>query len=351
MEGTDEMEHTLRDVIDLELLQQIQDRFALAMGMASITVDHEGPVTKPSNFTDFCMQKTRNTTEGAKRCNECDIKGGQEAARTGKPAIYYCHGGLMDFAAPIVVEGKQLGSMLGGQVLPQPPDEEKFRRIAVELGIEPEEYLTALRKIRIVPEESIRAAADLLYIVANALSRMGYQRLKIMKSTEYFLDVSGNMGNRIADVSGRVEDVTKHVSSLVENSQSLLGSTAETTQKVKDTDEILRFIRNVADQTKLLGLNAAIEAARAGEMGRGFAVVAQEVRNLAGVSVDSAQKIEGILQNIQKGMQEIEKEISNTGAIVERHQEFMRTISVAIQDLDGMARNVQAAADEMKQQL
>ena len=56
------MEHTLRDVIDLDLLQQIQDRFALAMGMASITVDHEGPVTKPSNFTDFCMKKTRNTT-------------------------------------------------------------------------------------------------------------------------------------------------------------------------------------------------------------------------------------------------------------------------------------------------
>ena len=152
----------------------------------------------------------------------------------------------MDFAAPIVVEGKQLGSMLGGQVLPKAPDEEKFRRIAVELGIEPEEYLTALRKIRIVPEESIRAAADLLYIVANALSRMGYQRLKTMKSTQYFLDVSGNMGARIADVSERVEDVTEHVSSLVQNSQSLLWSTAETTQKVKDTDEILRSFGSIS---------------------------------------------------------------------------------------------------------
>ena len=119
-------------------------------------------------------------------------------------------------------------------------------------------------------------------------------------------------------------------------------------RKVVDTDEILRFIRNVADQTKLLGLNAAIEAARAGELGRGFAVVAEEVRKLAGVSVESAQKIEGILKSIQVGMKDIEKGIGQTGNVVEKHNEFMQEITDKITELQSLARHIKELSDQMQ---
>ncbi|HWR38555.1 MAG TPA: PocR ligand-binding domain-containing protein [Patescibacteria group bacterium] len=338
----------LKDLINMDLLQKIMDSFAKAMGMAALGVDNSGPVTRPSNFTDFCMELTRKSPEGARRCNECDIKGGQEAARTGKPAIYYCHGGLMDFAAPIVVNGRQIGSLLGGQVLPQPPDEEKFRRIAGEIGVDPDKYIAAVRKIRVVPEESIRAAADLLYIVANALSGMGYQRLQIMDHAREFGTLSHTMEQDIDDLSGRIGNITQQVESLVATSSQLLVASSETTRKVVDTDEILRFIRNVADQTKLLGLNAAIEAARAGELGKGFAVVAEEVRKLAGVSVESAQKIEGILKSIQHGMKDIEHGIGQTGEVVEKHNAFMGEITNKIDQLQALSRQIKVLADEMQ---
>ena len=111
-------ELTIQDIFDMDFLQQFQDNFALSVGMTSITVDINGtPVTRPSRFTDFCMKCTRASEIGNKRCMECDRKGGEESARTGRPAVYECHAGLMDFGVPIIVEGRQIGSVLGGQVL------------------------------------------------------------------------------------------------------------------------------------------------------------------------------------------------------------------------------------------
>jgi ligand-binding sensor protein len=340
----------LKDVIDLDFLQKFQDTFAKAMGMASISVDMNGPVTKPSNFTDFCMELTRKSPEGARRCNECDIKGGQEAARTGRPAIYYCHGGLMDFAAPIMVEGRQIGSMLGGQVLPEPPDEEKFRRIAREIGVDPEEYVRAVRKIRVVPEASIRAAAELLYIVANTVSRTGYEKLKKARLGSDYGDLSSTMVGDVGLLSEKAKALQAQVSSLVETSKVLLTSSTEAKNKVAETDEILRFIRNVAGQTKLLGLNAAIEAARAGDHGKGFAVVADEVRKLAEVSVQAAGKIEEILKSINAGMVGIEEGINRTGEVVEKHTEHMNEILHVIDRLSGLSGRLRETAELVRRE-
>lgn len=174
----------LTDLIDIELLQELQDTFAKTMGVASIAVDDKGPITKPSNFTDFCIKYTRGTEEGYKRCNACDIRWGKVAAESGKPVIYDCHSGLRDFAVPIVVGGKHIASILGGQILTEEPDEEKFRVLARELGIEENEYIDALRKIKIVPTENIDAAANFLYLVANTISKIAHKNLELIKKNE-----------------------------------------------------------------------------------------------------------------------------------------------------------------------
>ncbi|CQR73676.1 Cyclic di-GMP phosphodiesterase Gmr [Sporomusa ovata DSM 2662] len=170
----------LTNLIDIDFLQKFQDDFAKGVGLASVTVDLEGnPVTKPSSFTRFCMDYTQTTKCGGKRCAESHRKGGEEAARTGKPVIYQCHAGLIDFAAPIMLNGQLIGTILGGQILTTPPEEEKYRRFAKEIGVIPDEYVEAVKEVRIVSKESIEAAANVLYIVANSMSRTSYQQIKL----------------------------------------------------------------------------------------------------------------------------------------------------------------------------
>ena len=144
----------LAEIVDVKELQRVQDLFSQATGMAAVTVDLNGNfVTKPSNFTDFCMKYTRESPVGAQRCAKCDAEG---------KGAYFCHAGLMDFAEPIIIDGVQYGNALGGQVLPREPDLEQFRQVARELGIPENEYIAALKKVNVRPEESIRAAAGLL---------------------------------------------------------------------------------------------------------------------------------------------------------------------------------------------
>ncbi|MBU4541374.1 MAG: PocR ligand-binding domain-containing protein [Firmicutes bacterium] len=319
---------TVDELIDLNVLQQFQDSFAKALGMASVSVDNiKGTITEPSNFTDFCMKYTRGSAEGNKRCIACDIDGGKKSGNTGKPAVYSCHAGLVDFAAPIVVDGQQIGAILGGQVLDAPPDEDKFRRIAREIGVDEEEYIAALRKITIVPREKINAAADMLYVFANSISKMGHHNRLLVHETEKFQDISENMFENIRSVTDVVNNFSVQIESLIKASDELLESSTISKNKVKETDSILKFIRDVATQTNLLGLNAAIEATRAGEFGRGFNVVADEVRKLAVMSVDSAKKIESILDSIVVSMNSVESQAAKSYKIIGEHQAAMGEIN------------------------
>ena len=96
--------------LDIEFFQTLQDRFAEEFGIASIITDVNGvPLTKPSNFTDFCINHVRGCELGLKKCQFFDAYGGCKAQINKKPIIYPCHAGLIDFASPIIMGDVQVG--------------------------------------------------------------------------------------------------------------------------------------------------------------------------------------------------------------------------------------------------
>ncbi len=175
----------LSDLIDINFLQELQDDFSNTLDVASITVDDKGPITKPSNFTNFCTKHIRANELGAQKCNQCDIEGEALAKEKGEPVIYTCHAGLTHFVVPIIVKGKHVASILGGQISSIKPDEKHFKNIAKQLGIEKEhEYIEDLRKIKVIPEKNIKAAVKLLSLVANSISKIAHKNYELIEKNQ-----------------------------------------------------------------------------------------------------------------------------------------------------------------------
>lgn len=324
----------IKDVIDLDMLQKFQDNFAISMDLASVTVDiHGNPVTKPSSYTRFCDNFTHSTATGDKRCAESHKRGGEEAARTGKPYVYTCHAGLIDFAAPILVDGKQIGTILGGQVLTSSPEHSKYRKIANEIGVDEEGYVKAVDEVKLTNMKNVEAAAEVLYIVANSLSKIGYEQLQLKR-------MSQDLSESFSQISATMQELASSSVTVTDN-QHVLNDEITNVQKISiEINDILDSIKSIADQTKMLGLNAAIEAARAGDAGKGFGVVATEIRKLSQSSKETAHEIMQLTSKIQSS-------VNKTMDISKSTLENTEQQSAAIEQTTASVGEVMNLADEL----
>ncbi|MDF2951281.1 MAG: chemotaxis protein [Anaerocolumna sp.] len=330
----------LKDVLNLDLLQKFQDNFAESMNIASVTVDMNGdPVTKPSSYTSFCQNYTHSTKIGDDRCAKSHKIGGEEAARTGRPYIYKCHAGLIDFAAPIMINGTQIGTILGGQILTEKPKEDEFRKTAREIGVNEDKYIDAVNKVNITSEKNIRAGAEVLFIIANALSQIGYQKyvLKYM---------SNDLLESFSQISATMEELAASSVTVLSNQENLNREIINVKNISSQINTILDSIKNIADQTKMLGLNASIEAARAGEAGRGFAVVATEIRNLSQSSKETALKIVKLTSEINQSVQKTFEISDSTMSNTEQQSAAIEETTASLEELLGLTNELNEMANQ-----
>lgn len=189
--------------------------------------------------------------------------------------------------------------------------------------------------------ERLSSAAKTTIIQANGqterLGEVMTQSEELSNMAKIIASECGTAAQNTQCASGEAEIITKNIGDGRNRMQALDQRVGEASRAIaeldtlsKSIDKVVVVIREIADQTNLLALNAAIEAARAGEQGRGFAVVADEVRKLAEKTKLATSEIASIIEAVQNGTQEA------TGLITGVHQDAGESLANVDATLSGV---------------
>jgi hypothetical protein len=172
-------------------------------------------------------------------------------------------------------------------------------------------------------------------VVGNAIN---------MQTAATLYETAQSISSIAQEMTATAEELAVTASQLAQDLTSVKGGSESVLGEIEKTDDILKFVSDVAHSSNLLGLNAAIEAARAGEHGRGFAVVADEIRKMATNSAESVNNIKTILDSIHSQTSAVVKTIANAAQLGERQAAATEEISATMQQLTSTATEVERIA-------
>ncbi|NLI90625.1 MAG: methyl-accepting chemotaxis protein [Peptococcaceae bacterium] len=153
-------------------------------------------------------------------------------------------------------------------------------------------------------------------------------------------NMATNLAKGIEEISAAIEQLASSASQINTNEKNLNANILSVEQHADNISNVLTFIRQIADQTKMLGLNAAIEAARAGDAGRGFGVVATEIRKLSDESKLTVTNIHDIILKIKNETAQTAKNSAFNLQASEEQAAATQEITANIEELRAMAETL-----------
>jgi methyl-accepting chemotaxis protein len=204
--------------------------------------------------------------------------------------------------------------------------------------------------------DAASATASAVEQLTVSIASVAESALDVHKLSNESLDRTRKGNESLSELIGEIDQAESAVSEIAESVNEFIRSTETITSMTKQ-------VKDIAEQTNLLALNAAIEAARAGEQGRGFAVVADEVRKLAEKSAQSASQIDAVTQTLGYQSGTVEKSIQKGLQSLQSSQEFLENVAMVLSEandavtqashgVDGITKSVyeqKSASNEISQ--
>jgi hypothetical protein len=156
---------------------------------------------------------------------------------------------------------------------------------------------------------------------------------------------SQSIASTTEEISATTEELSASALNLAQSLLQIRSSIENVVSEINKTDDILKFVDHIADNSNMLGINASIEAARAGEQGQGFAVVADKIREMAENSADSVKNIRKIIQTIQKEIKNLVKMVDTTVELGQQQAAATEEIESVMQQLATTSSDVEKIAE------
>ena len=182
------MEYKLQDLIDIQLLQEIQEKLNELYSFPSAIIDNEGKVLTAVAWQDVCTKFHRLNPECEKECVKSDkyiLNHLQEAS----PAVSYrCPHGLVDNATPIIIEGNHLANFFTGQFFMEPPDIEYFKVQARKYGFDEKEYLESVARVPVWNQDRLEKYLDFIKSFIMIIAGIGHSQIKAKSANQSIIE-------------------------------------------------------------------------------------------------------------------------------------------------------------------
>ncbi len=175
---------------------------------------------------------------------------------------------------------------------------------------------------------------------------IGGLAIQLRKPSE-LITIADNIELSLSKTSAQVNDMSGSALQLVDTARQLLTLVLQTTEQVQGINEVTATVRSVADQTQLLGINAAIEAAHAKEFGRTFDIVAREMRKLSYETSESAQSIQTTVNMFAHVTASMRQAIESIASTLDHQAEANQQILAYIEDIHKMSEQLNEFAKKL----
>jgi len=202
-------------------------------------------------------------------------------------------------------------------------------------------------------QQGVASQQQEIELVASSINEMGASVQEVARSAGRAAEAANGANSEAQNGQTVVSHTRQAIGRLASDIEHSASSIKQLEEDSRNIGAVLDVIKEIAEQTNLLALNAAIEAARAGEQGRGFAVVADEVRTLASRTQDSTLEIENMISHLQSSanaavqtMESSRNSTDETVAKASQTEESLDTIARAISEINDMNAQIASASEQ-----